>query len=81
MTSITGRVTVQRRASVGAPTVELINSSADIVDQVQVSDDGGFVFHVSPGIWHLRAYDAQAQRGEATAEVGEEETKIPLELL
>jgi hypothetical protein len=33
------------------PAVELINSSGNIVGQVQVADDGGFLFHVSPGIW------------------------------
>ena len=78
MPAIKGRVTSKRGASIGAPTVELINPTGDIVDQVQVDADGRFALNVSPGTWNLKTYDPQGQRGEASVSVGDDDAVAEL---
>jgi uncharacterized protein YfaS (alpha-2-macroglobulin family) len=80
MPDISGHVSGERATPVGGITVELINSAGDIVDQVQVDDDGRFKLHVSPGTWKLSAYDPGGRRVEATTEVADEEAKVELVL-
>jgi hypothetical protein len=79
--SIQGRITAKRLAPVGEVTVELLNSSGDIVDQIRAAHDGEFVLYVSPGTWRLSAYDHQGQRGEATIRVKDAETQVELSLV
>ena len=80
MPSIKGRVALEPRSDVGGITVELINASSDIVDQVHVADDGSFTLYVSPGSWQLNAYDAHGHRGRSTIDVADEDAGTELVL-
>jgi hypothetical protein len=80
MPAIKGRVISERAPAIGAITVELVNRTGDTVDQIQVDDEGRFILHVSPGAWKLRAYDPNGRRGEAAADVADEETLVELAL-
>lgn len=73
MPAIEGLATAQRQTPVGGITVELINQTGDIVDQVRVDDEGRFTLHVSPGTWKLRAYDPNGQRGETSVSIEDED--------
>ena len=78
MPAIKGQVAAERETQIGAVTVELINPTGDIVDQVQTNADGSFALHVSQGTWKLRAYDPQGQRDEVTVSIDNDD--IPAEL-
>ncbi len=71
---VSGKVLVHDAPAHGA-TVELHNSSGDVVTQVMVGDDGGYAFHVSEGSWSLNAWDAHGHRGSAPVTLGEGEEK------
>lgn len=80
MPAIRGRIDTQRELDVGGITVELVNATGDIVDQVQVNEEGGFVLNVSPGSWKLRGYDPQGQRGETTVSITQDDVAVQLSL-
>ncbi len=71
---VSGRVLVDEQPAPGA-TVELHNSTGDVVTQVMVDDAGRYAFHVSEGSWSLNAWDAQGHRGSAPVTLGEGEEK------
>ena len=71
---VSGKVLVDDRPAPGA-TVELHNSSGDVVTQVMVDDDGRYAFNVSEGSWSLNAWDAHGHRGSAPVTLGEAEEK------
>ena len=71
---VSGTVLVEDRPASGA-TVELHNSSGDVVTQIMVDDDGRFAFHVSAGSWSLNAWDAHGHRGSAPVTLAEGESK------
>ncbi len=71
---VSGTILVHDRPAPGA-TVELHNSSGDVVTQVMVDDDGRYTFHVSEGTWSLNAWDAHGHRGSAPVTLGEGEEK------
>ncbi|MDQ3982691.1 MAG: carboxypeptidase-like regulatory domain-containing protein [Actinomycetota bacterium] len=71
---VSGTVLVHDRPAPGA-TVELHNSSGDVVTQIMVDDDGKFAFHVSEGSWSLNAWDAHGHRGSAPVTLAEGEEK------
>ncbi len=77
MTTLSGRVSV-RGASKPATTatVELLNPSGDIIDQVRVDDQGAFTYHLVPGHWSLNAWDAGGHRGRAEVTLREGEDKV-----
>ncbi len=56
--------------------VELHNSTGDIVDQVQVGDDGGYTYHLAPGTWALNVWDAHGYRGRAQLTLSDGEPKV-----
>jgi hypothetical protein len=58
----------------------LVNATGDIVDQVQVNEEGGFVLNVSPGSWKVRGYDPQGQRGETTVSITQDDVAVQLSL-
>ena len=72
--TVSGKVSVHEEAALGA-TVELHNSSGDIVTQSQVDDDGRYMFHLAPGDWSLNAWDAHGHRGTATFSLQEGDHK------
>ena len=71
---VSGTVLVDDRPAPGA-TVELHNSSGDVVTQIMVDDDGRFAFHVSQGSWSLKAWDAHGHRGSVPVTLAEGESK------
>jgi Protein of unknown function (DUF1416) len=80
MPAIKGQIASPLDTPIGAITVELINPTGDIVDQVQVDAEGRFLLHVSSGTWKLNAYGPQGQRGEASVEIDSDDvsTKVTL---
>ena len=60
--------------------VEISNSQGDIVDQVQVDDTGRYTYHLSPGDWTLKVWDAHGHRGQSNVTIGEEDTSHDLSL-
>jgi hypothetical protein len=71
---VSGTVLVHDDPAPGA-TVELHNSSGDVVTQIMVDDDGRFAFHVSEGAWSLNAWDAHGHRGSVPVTLAEGEEK------
>ena len=78
--AIKGQVASQIETPIGAITVELINPSGDIVDQVQVDAEGRFLLHVSKGTWKLNAYGPQGQRGQASVEIDSDDVSTQVTL-
>lgn len=80
MTTLSGRILVHGKPGKTA-TVELHNSRGDVVDQVQVDDEGKYKYHVSPGEWTLNVWDAHGHRGSAQATLGEgDDTLLDIDL-
>lgn len=75
MTTLKGRITVHGDKAATTATVELHNAAGDVVDQVQVDDDGGYTYHLSSGRWGLNIWDAHGHRGRAEIELAEGEDK------
>jgi hypothetical protein len=71
VTTVSGVVTVEGGGSSGGAVVELANAQGDVVDQVQTDDRGGYVYHLSPGFWTLRAWDGRGGRAQGRANVAE----------
>ena len=75
MIKISGTVKVREEPARSA-VVELHNSTGDIVDQVQVGDDGGYTYYLAPGSWTLRVWDAHGHRGRAELTLADGETRV-----
>ncbi|MGH2730413.1 MAG: carboxypeptidase-like regulatory domain-containing protein [Actinomycetota bacterium] len=76
MTRLSGRVTVHGSKPAATATVELHNSAGDVVDQVQVDQDGRYTYHLSSGEWSVHVWDAHGHRGhgQITLSEGDEKT-------
>ncbi len=74
-TKLNGTVTVHGSKPATTAVVEVHNASGDVVDQVQVNDEGRYVYHLSPGDWTLRAWDEHGHRGGAQVRIGDEAEK------
>ena len=81
MPTLRGQVTAHGEAALSA-VVELHNSEGDVLDQVQVDGEGGYIYHLVPGRWQLNAWDAHGHRGTAQVEIneGDEDSVVDLEL-
>ena len=75
MIKLSGTVKVHEEPARSA-VVELHNSTGDIVDQVQVGDDGGYTYYLAPGSWTLRVWDAHGHRGRAELTLADGETRV-----
>jgi hypothetical protein len=75
---LTGRVTVHDQPATSA-VVEIHNSQGDIVDQVQVDDDGRYTFHLTEGKWTLNVWDAHGHRGKTEVSVSDD-TSVDVDL-
>jgi hypothetical protein len=75
MTKLSGRVTVHGDKPATTATVELHNSVGDVVDQVQVDQDGRYIYHVSAGAWSISVWDAYGHRGNAEVSLSEGDEK------
>ena len=57
--------------------MELHNSHGDVLDQVQVDDQGAYIYHLVPGRWQLNIWDAHGHRGTAAVSIEEgDEDKV-----
>jgi hypothetical protein len=80
MTSVEGTVRVE-----GIPariaTVEVLNRTGDVIDQVRVDDHGHFQYHLAPGEWAINAYDERGNGVKASFTLSEGEARtLDLEL-
>ena len=72
---LSGQVTLHGSVAANA-TVELHNSAGDVVDQVVIDDDGRYTYHLSPGDWSLRIWDAHGHTGQSEVTLSEGEEKV-----
>ena len=80
MAKLSGRVTVHGDHPAKQATVEVHNSSGDVVDQVVVDDNGNFQYHLAPGTWKLNVYDAHGHRGTSDVTLGDDDQTVNLDL-
>lgn len=81
MPTLRGQITAHGEPAVSA-VVELHNSQGDVLDQVQVDDQGAYIYHLVAGQWKLNVWDAHGHRGTAdvTIEEGNDDTVIDVGL-
>jgi hypothetical protein len=81
MPKLTGRVTVHGgEHAAHTATVEVINETGDVVDQVVADDDGNYQYHLAQGNWTLNVYDPHGHRGRQTVHIGDEDVKADVDL-
>ena len=68
---VSGRITVHGDKAANTAVVEVHNSQGDVVDQVQVDDDGRYTYNLSPGTWTLNVWDNHGHRGKTSIELEE----------
>ena len=74
-TTISGKVTAPEGSPVPDAVVELHNASDDVLTQIQVDEEGRYRFHVTEGLWQLKAWDPHGRRGEGKASVSNGEDR------
>ena len=71
MPTLRGKITVHGDKAATSAVVELHNSQGDVLDQVQVDQDGNYIYHLVPGAWKLNIWDAHGHRGSAAVDINE----------
>ena len=81
MPTLRGQITANGEPAASA-VVELHNSQGDVLDQVQVDDQGAYIYHLVPGSWALNVWDAHGHRGTAKVEIdeGDDDTIVDVQL-
>jgi len=81
MATLRGSVTAHGEPAVTA-VVELHNSQGDVLDQVSVDGRGEYIYHLVPGRWALKVWDAHGHRGTAQVEIaeGDDDTIVDVNL-
>jgi hypothetical protein len=77
---LTGTITVHGSKPAKQATVELINEVGDVVDQVLVTDDGRYDYHLAAGNWTLNIYDPHGHRGKQHVHIGDEDVTVDVDL-
>jgi Carboxypeptidase regulatory-like domain len=72
-TTLSGTVTRPTGEPAETATVELHNSSGDILDQIVCDAQGRFRYHLSPGAWRLFVWDPVGNRAEVKVELQKDE--------
>ena len=80
MPQLTGTITVHGSKPAKQATVELINETGDVVDQVLVTDDGRYQYHLAQGNWTLNIYDPHGHRGRQNVNLGDEDVTVDVDL-
>lgn len=80
MAQLTGTITVHGDKPAKQATVELINETGDVVDQILVSDDGRYAYHLAAGNWTLNIYDPHGHRGREHVHLGDEDVTVNVDL-
>ena len=80
-TTLSGTVTLPTGEPADTATVELHNSSGDILDQIVCDSNGRFRYHLSPGDWRLFVWDPAGGRAELGVTLQkDEETAVDIDL-
>lgn len=80
-TTISGKVTGEEGTPALDAVVELHNATDDVITQVTVDEQGRYRFHVTEGLWRLRAWDSHGRRGEGQVKTAsDEETHLDVGL-
>ena len=80
-TTLSGTVTLPTGEPADTATVELHNSSGDILDQIVCDSHGRFRYHLSPGDWQLFVWDPKGGRAELGVTLQkDEETAVDIDL-
>jgi hypothetical protein len=80
-TTLSGTVTLPTGKPADTATVELHNSSGDILDQIVCDSNGRFRYHLSPGDWRLFVWDSKGGRAELGVTLQkDEETAVDIDL-
>ena len=74
-TKLSGRVTVHGSKPATSAVVELHNATGDVIDQVQVDEDGRYNYHLAAGSWKLNVWDSHGHRGVAEVTLADGEDK------
>ena len=72
-TTLRGTVTLETGEPARTATVELHNSSGDVLDQIVCDDEGHFIYHLVPGSWRLRVWDQQGGRAEISVQLDKDQ--------
>ena len=80
MPQLTGTVTVHGSKPAKQATVELINETGDVVDQIVVTDDGRYQYHLAQGNWTLNIYDPHGHRGRQNVHLGDGDVTVDVDL-
>jgi hypothetical protein len=80
MTKVVGLVRHQDGTVPASATVEVHNSVGDVVDQIRVTDEGSFIYYLSPGKWTFMTYDGRGHRGNHEVALDEEDGTISIHL-
>jgi hypothetical protein len=75
-TTLSGTVTRPTGEPAQTATVELHNSSGDIIDQIVCDGQGRFRYHLSPGAWRLFVWDPSGGRAEVSVELQKDEDRV-----
>jgi hypothetical protein len=80
-TTISGKVKGEEGTPAPYAVVELHNVTDDVITQVTVDEQGRYRFHVTEGLWQLKAWDPHGHRGERQVNVASgEETHLDVGL-
>jgi carboxypeptidase family protein len=77
---LTGTITVHGSKPAKLATVEVINEGGDVVDQIVVSDDGKYQYHLAAGNWTLNIYDPHGHRGRQDVQLGDDDATVNVDL-
>ncbi len=82
MPKLHGTITVHGDKPASTAVVELHNAQGDTLDQVQVDEDGNYIYHLVAGTWTLNVWDAHGHRAHVKAEIveGTEDTVVDVKL-
>ena len=80
MSKLSGRITVHGDKAAKGATVELHNATGDVIDQIQVDDDGRYTYHLKAGSWRMNVWDAHGHRGTAEVELTDDDRTVDLDL-
>ena len=79
MPTLRGHVTAHGEPALSA-VVELHNSNGDVLDQVQVDDQGAYIYHLVAGQWKLNVWDAHGHRASVEATIDEGDSDKTLDI-
>lgn len=60
---VSGTVKHEDGSTASGATVEVHNSTGDVVDQIRTTDAGFFTYYLSAGKWVFKMYDGEGRRG------------------